>query len=256
MSSTGTKRKTTEADGSVSDDKAAVAHPSSAEPVLKKSKSDLNAVGSGGAAKKSKIVELIEKIGSYYEVLPAESPDKIKAAVENAKKSGYNIPNELEDYFLACDGLKSKDEDTEVLFFGLKSIIDTERIDDTNGCLVEQIEEEDTDAWKDSEEIEPLKSLDTKKGVLIGSGVGEEILIYLICDPKSKYYGKIVSKSTGFTGVKLCRETLSETLLALLMHLEEQGHGESITIFFPDFRDDGEVDDDADGDYNEDDEDE
>lgn len=265
---TGTKRKTTEADGSSSDDKRTSSNPDTSDPPIKKSKSELSPSGGVVAittatvgkhpSSTSKIANLIKRLDAYYEIIPAQAPDKVKNAISNALKLGFQIPSELEAYFMACDGFKAKDDNTELLFFGLKSIIDTERGDDLNGCLVDQIEEDAIDdAWKDNGEIEPLKPDHTKKGVLIGSAEDfEDLFLYIVCDPKSPYYGKIVSRSSGFTGTKLAKNTLEETFLALLNYLEEKGHMDSSTIFIPEFKDHDDDGGDDDGDYNDDEDDE
>jgi len=263
---TGTKRKTTEVDGSSNDDKRS-SNPDTSDPPIKKSKSELSASGGVVAittatvgkhpSSTSKIADLIKKLDAHYEIIPAQAPDKVKNAISNALKLGFQVPSELEAYFMACDGFKLKEDNTELLFFGLKSIIDTERGDDLNGCLVEQIEEDAVDdAWKDTGEVEPLKPDHTKKGVLIGSAEDfDDLFLYIVCDPKSPYYGKIVSRSSVFSGTKLAKNTLEETLVALLNFLDENGHAESSTIFIPEFveHDDGGDDD---GDYNDDDDDE
>jgi len=266
---TGTKRKTTEADGSSSDDKRTSSNPDlTSDPPIKKSKSELSA--SGGVAaittatvgkhppSTSKIADLIKRLNVHYEIIPAQAPDKVKNAISNALKLGFQVPAELEAYFMACDGFKPKADNTELLFFGLKSIIDTERGDDLNGCLVDQIEEDAIDdTWKENNEVEPLKPDHTKKGVLIGAAEEfDDLFIYVVCDPKSPYYSKIVSRSSGFSGTKLAKNTLEETFVALLNYLEERGHEESSTIFIPDFREHDDDDEGDDGDYKDDDDDE
>jgi len=274
MSVTGTKRKTTETDGSSSDDKRAGVNPDSSDPPIKKSKSELSASGgvvaiptatagkttSAPAGKhSSKIADIIKKLDAFYEIIPAQAPDKVKNAMSNAQKNGFHVPPELEAYFMACDGFKQKDDNTELLFFGLKSIIDTERDDDLNGCLVEQIEYDAVDNWEDNGEVEPLKPDHTKKCVLIGSAdeLGDDLFIYIVCDPKSPCYGKIVSKCTGFAGPKLVKNyTLVEALANLYTTLEEGGHEESSNIFMPEFNIDDRDGDDGDGDYNEEEEEE
>jgi len=182
----------------------------------------------------------------------------VKNAISNALKLGFHVPQELEAYFMACDGFRPKDDNTELLFFGLKSIIDTERGDDLNGCLVDQIEEDAVDdSWKETGEVEPLKPDHTKKGVLIGSAEDfDDLFLYIVCDPKSPYYGKIVSRSSIFAGTKLAKNTLEESFTTLLSFLEENGHMESNTIFIPEFREHDDDDGGDDGDYNDDDDDE
>jgi len=263
---TGTKRKTIDTENSSSDNSTTVVHADSTEPLPKKSKSELGYAVPVNTKipEKARIEELIHQLGDFYEILPPQSPDKVKAAISDAKNKGYFIPPELETYFMTCDGFKKKDEDTEVLFFGLKSIIDTERGDDLNGCLVEQVEEEECNTWKENNETEPIKPTQTKKGVLIASGLEEETqdptFVYMLCDPKSPYYGKLVSKSHGFTGAKVVYSTLADTFEKLAERLEQDGHIDTVNLFIPDLRDyddpdDGEVDDDRDGDYQEEDED-
>jgi len=276
MSTTGTKRKTTDTEGGPSDI-TAVGHKDPTEPLPKKSKSEAGTAvapspvvvtGSKNSEKAnssiitSKIAELVNKLSGFYEILPPLSPELVKDAVVKAQSAGFTIPIELEAYFMACNGFKKKDEDTEVLFFGLKSIIDTERDDELNGCLVEQIEEDEiSDDWKESDEQEPIDPIHTKKGVLIGSG-GEDTnagtYIYMICDPKSSFYSKIVSKSDGFMGTKLVHETFVDTLAKLADHISNEGHIDSLNIFIPDLRgfDDGEIEDQNDDDYKENDDEE
>jgi len=153
---------------------------------------------------------------------------------------------------------KENDEDPELSFFGLKSLTDTERGADLNGCRVEQIVEAEDDSWNENSEIPPLKIEETRKAILIGASTRDEdeVFIYILCDTKNPHFGAVVSKCPDFPGAKIVKRNLADSFISLLHFLEDAGHAGSSRLFVPDeFEfDDGEVDDD-DGDYNDDDED-
>jgi len=60
------------------------------------------------AVSKSQIPQIIEGLRDFYDIIPAQTPEKVKAAIETAKKAGFEIPPDLEAYFITCDGFKKK----------------------------------------------------------------------------------------------------------------------------------------------------
>jgi len=183
----------------------------------------------------SDLAQVIEGLKNYYDVKPPKPTAEVTAAIKSAKKNGFAVPADLEEFYSICDGLACTQDHVTVAsieFFGINSLITKEG---TDGRLVEQV----LAASVEGDDDECLNPDQTKKFIEIANGnidSEDATYLYLIAHPKSKNVGKIASQNKEYEqNVRIVSESLTNALEDLLRFLtSDPEETDACALFTPD----------------------
>jgi len=180
----------------------------------------------------SKLAKAIEGLKAHYDVKPPLDPAEVAVAIKTAKKNGYVVSPELEEFYSLCDGLACTEAHVataSIEFFGSGVLLVKEGND---GRLAEQVLSNGVEGVDE----ECLKPDQTKKCIEIANGnieIETATHLYLIAHPKSANLGKIVSHNNGYPkNVRIVANSLVNALEDLLAHLTDTGDDADACKFF------------------------